>query len=120
MEFAFPEIAGPMFELVRTVEFDVTIGEAGIPIRIELFQAMDDPTRFRARVWQREELKPPAETEAAAKGPERGTPEVLAERPVDLGDDYLDFEAEDSDGALHAVLEDLAGRLTPWSPGAKA
>jgi hypothetical protein len=115
MEFAFPEIAGPMFELVRTVEFDVTIGETGVPIRIELFQAMDDPVRFRARVWQREELKPPAETEAAAKGPERAMPEVLAERPVDLGDDYLDFEAEDADGALHAVLEDLAGRLTPWS-----
>jgi hypothetical protein len=120
MEFAFPEIAGPMFELIRTVEFDVAIGEAGIPIRIELFQAMDEPTRFRARVWQREELKPPAEPEAAAKGPAQTAPEVLAERPVDLGDDYLDFEAEDADAALHAVLEDLADRLTPWSPGAKA
>jgi len=116
MEFAFPEIAGPMFELVRTVEFDVLIGDAGIPIRIELFQAMDEPMRFRARVWQREELKPPAGTEAPAKEPERAMPEILTERAADLGDDYLDFEAEDSEAALQAVLTDLAERLTPWTP----
>lgn len=116
MEFAFPEIAGSVFELVRTVEFDVTIGGASVPVRVELLQAMDDDTRFRARVWQREEL--PRETEAGA--PIQATPEVLVERPVDLGEDYLDFEAEDSDAALRAVLEDLAARLTPWSPGPAA
>lgn len=118
MEFAFPEISGPVFELVRTVEFDVAIGEAAVPIRIELLQAMDEPTRFRARVWQREELGPPEGAEPAPKAPDTA-PEVLVERPMELGEDYLDFEAEDSDAALHAVLTDLADRLTPWSPRAK-
>ncbi len=116
MEFAFPEIAGSVFELIRTIEFDVVIGEAGVPVRVELFQAMDEPTRFRARVWQREELPRPTEAGAVAEEPPGTPPEVLVERPVDLGDDYLDFAAEDSDAALHAVLEDLADRLTPWTP----
>lgn len=112
MDFAFPEITGPLFELVRTIEFDVAIGEAAVPVRIEILQAIDDPTRFRARVWQREEMPLPPE-----EGPEIGPSEVLAERPVDLGDDYLDFVAEDADGALRAVLEDLSERLTPWRAG---
>ena len=116
MEFAFPEITGPLFELVRTIEFDVAIGENAVPVRVEILQAIDDPTRFRARVWQREEMPLPAPEEGTEKGPEIGPAQVLVERPVDLGDDYLDFAAEDADGALHAVLEDLADRLTPWTP----
>lgn len=114
MAFASPEIAGPIFELLRTVEFDVAIGEAATAIRVELFQAMDDATRFRARVWQREELPLAAE---ADEGEARDLPEVLAERAVDLGEEYLDFEAEDSDAALQVVLEDLTERIAPWSPG---
>ena len=118
MTFDVSDIAGPLFELVRTIEFDVSIGDAAVPIRVELFQAMNDETRFRARVWQREEVPQPDAEEASES--ESSVPEVLAERAVDLGEEYLDFEAEDSDAALYAILEDLASRLMPWTAGEKA
>lgn len=111
MVFTIPAVAGPIYELARTVEFDVVIGDAATPIRVEIFQADDDESRFRARVWQREELP------GGTAGADSESPEVLAERVIDLGETYLDFEAEDLEAALAAVLADLADRLAPWRRG---
>jgi len=48
-------ITSPVFELVATFEFDMTLGEdASWPTRVELYQAAQEPNLFRCRVWQSE------------------------------------------------------------------
>ena len=41
-----------LFELIRTVEFDLMLGDERFTTRAELFRSTEDDTVFRCRLWQ--------------------------------------------------------------------
>jgi len=52
LDFRHPAVTGPVCELVRTLDFEMTVGDEVWPIRIELYQGIADGSWFRCRVWQ--------------------------------------------------------------------
>ena len=41
-------------ELIRTFEFDITVGKQGFPTRVELYRSIEDGSVFPCRLWQEE------------------------------------------------------------------
>ena len=108
--------ASPIFTLVRTLEFDVKVGEHLVPIRIELYQNMADKYNFRCRMWEFETFKflptisgdDNTETIPLSNS-------FIVERTNLLSDSYSSFVAEDEDDAINRVLYDLMERVKKWS-----
>ncbi len=119
MRFDHPAITSPLFELVRTLEVDLRLGEDHVPLRIELFGDLADATRFRCHVWEREffRLTPTFPQDDAGEPKDVSDDELLVERSTQLRGDYDDFTAPDADAALKRVMEDLAERLEHWTGG---
>ncbi len=109
-------MTSPVFELVRTVEVDLELGEELIPQRIELLRAVDDPTRFRCRIWELEyfRLRPTFPQDEAGEPEHESDDELLVERAHQLKRNYLDFTAPDEEAALQRVWGDLLERLEHW------
>lgn len=42
---------GPAFRLVRTLDLELEQGHRRLPVRVEFFQALEEPTHFRYRAW---------------------------------------------------------------------
>ena len=42
---------GLTFRLVRTLDLELEQGHRRLPVRVELFQAAEEPTHFRYRAW---------------------------------------------------------------------
>lgn len=122
MEFNHPAANGPFFELIRTIETELTLASDVIePIRIELFQDIADPTHFRCRLWERESfrLTPSFPQDKDGQPLEISDDEVLVERSTQMMGDYESIEEPNADAALSKVLKDLEGRLEHWT-GKKA
>ena len=117
MEIDRSQISSPLFELVRTVEFDVTVGETDIPLRVELFRATEDETLFRARLWEKTSVRlvPTQPPDERGEPTEPSDEDVPVERSAQLSGDYEAFVAPDAEAALQIVLRDLAGQLDYWS-----
>jgi hypothetical protein len=102
-------ITSPVFELIRTVELDLTLDDETWPTRIEIFRDTERSDFFRCRVWQLELFR------IQSTGPqERGHP---AHQPSDhllmvewngphVGL-YKDFVAESAEAALSKVMADF-------------
>jgi hypothetical protein len=50
-------ITSPVFELIETFEFDMTLGDDFWPTRVELYRADESPNLYRCRVWQAESYR---------------------------------------------------------------
>lgn len=112
-----PAITSPVFELIKTVEFDLTLGEEILSIRFELFQGTERKDHFRCHMWELEFFRLTPTFPMDDKGqPQDVSDDIgMAERSTKLSKSYDDFIAPDPDTALHMVLEDFKLRLEHWT-----
>jgi len=113
MKIEHPSVAGRAYELKQTLEFDVTLGEEDIPIRIELFESVESDGHFRALFWERELIRlTPTFPQDDSGGPEHTCDDtLLLERSSILERTYNDFQADSVSDAVRTVLEDYLTRL---------
>src|SRR5262245_8392408 len=118
-----PSITSPLFELVKTVEFNLGIAEDHLSLRLELFQDISDAQRFRARIWRLEMYR------IQSTFPQNETDGQPADQPSDeyifvdtsawLSQRYEDFRAERPDNAIQFILNDLRDFLIRASGGSE-
>ena len=102
-------ITSPIFELIETFEFDMTLGDDCWPTRVELYRAAENPTLYRCRVWQAESYRLqstfPQEGGSPAHAPSDEV--VLVEYSSYLRSDWdpSSFEAS-SPGAARKLVEE--------------
>jgi len=112
MKISHSAITSSVFELIKTLELDVQLGDDSWSIRIELFKDIETKGRFRCHVWELElfRLTPTF-------------PQSEDNQPAHISDDVLmvdrgiarsriaypkeDIVAPDADAALEIVLDDL-------------
>jgi hypothetical protein len=115
MKITHSAITSPVFELVKVIELDITLGDVFSPIRIEIFQDTERTDFFRCRVWELERF--------------RLTPTFPMEdgKPLHISDDVIQVErsvnyrisedltsgyvAADADAALQKIIDDLKSFL---------
>src|SRR5579859_4379723 len=102
----------PMFALIKTVAFDVQIGDVdSFTLRLELFQDEADDRRFKVGIWRTEffRIQSTFPQSALTGDPEHHPSDevILVDWSHNLAGQYSDFEAENSNAALSTVLEDL-------------
>jgi len=54
MKLTHSAVASPVFEFVKVIELDITLGDDFIPTRIEIFRDTERTDFFRCRVWELE------------------------------------------------------------------
>ena len=57
MDFRHDAVTSPIFELIETFEFDMSLGDNSWPTRVELYRARKNEKLFRCRVWQAEHYR---------------------------------------------------------------
>ncbi len=109
MKLQHSAITSPVFELVKTVEVDLTLADEKWPTRIEIFRDTERRDFFRCHVWQLELFRLqstfPQENGEPAHGPSDHLLMVEWNGPhIGL---YEDFAAVSAEAALEKVLSDL-------------
>ena len=116
MKIAHSAVKTPIYELARSLEVDLQLGDGSLTFRIELFRNSEKPNRFRCHVWDLEmfRLKPtfprddndqPRDTCDDILMVDRGIPRSRIAYPRE------DIFAADIDAALEVVLDDLKAFL---------
>ncbi|HKQ92665.1 MAG TPA: hypothetical protein VJZ77_18540 [Blastocatellia bacterium] len=115
MKIAHSAITSPVFELVKVIELDITLGDVFSPIRIELFQDTERTDFFRCRVWELELFRMTPTFPMDEGKPLHISDDVIqVERSAtyriskDLCDGYV---AADADAALQKIIDDLKSFL---------
>jgi hypothetical protein len=118
-----PSITSPLFELAKTVEFNLEIAEDHFSLRVELFQDISNAQRFRARIWRLEMYR------IQSTFPQNETDYQPTDQPSDesifvdtgawLSQCYEDFRAETPDRAIQIILNDLRDFLVRTSGGSE-
>lgn len=115
MNIAHPAVISNVYELIRTLEFDVTLGEDSFNLRIELFRATSNPGYFRAHIWRSEFYRIQStfpqnhETHEPVDLPSDEL--VFVDYSTQLSGDYSAFQAEDVTSAIQLILDDCQGFL---------
>lgn len=109
MRIQHSAITSPIFELVRTVEVDLTLDDETWPTRFEIFRDTERSDFYRCRVWQLELFRIqssfPQEGANPAHQPSDHLLMVEWNGPhVGL---YEDFVAESAEAALSKVMADF-------------
>jgi len=120
--FRHHTVPGPIFELIKTLEFEAELDESN-PVRVELFRAIDPPNTYRARVWEIEHYRiqstfPQDGNSQPAHDP--SDEQILIEySPMTVKGDWDSFAAESDEEALgkflkayEAFLDHVAGSST--------
>lgn len=104
-------ITSPFFELVKTVEFDIQIGDVSFSLKLELFCDVSDTQRFRAHIWRLENyrIQPtfPQDKITSQPSHESSDETIFVDTALWLSKKYDNFQAETSDKAIQIVLDDL-------------
>lgn len=104
-------ITSPFFELVKTIEFDIQIGDDSFSLKLELFCAVSDTQRFRARIWRLENyrIQPtfPQDEITSKPSHEFSDETIFVDTALWLSKNYDDFQAETADKAIQIVLDDF-------------
>lgn len=109
MKISHSVVTSSIYELVKVIEIDLRLGDNLIPLRFEVFQDTERENHFRCRLWQLElhRLQPTFPSD------EKGQPEHIQDAVIILGwsgpqmKTYDDIVADDADGALTIVMNDL-------------
>ena len=117
MRIRHPAVKSPFFELLRTVEVDLQMGDDLYSCRIELYRDTEDPGYYRAHVWELEHfrLKPTFPQTRAGRPKDISDDLLLAERATQLTGRYRRFNASSPKAALDIVISDLRGRIEHWT-----
>jgi hypothetical protein len=106
---------GNLYKLVKTVEFDVALGDDSFALRVELLQDTVRKQAFRANVWRNEfyRIQP-----TFPEHPKTGRPQhrpsdevILIDWSSNIAGEYSEFEAPGPAVALKTVLKDIRGTL---------
>lgn len=112
MNISHSAITSSIFELVKTVESDIRLGDGSWSVRIELLRDTETRDHFRCHVWVLEQFRLTPTF-----------PQDKDDQPAHISDDVLmvergiarsrtaypkeDIVASDVDAALEIVLDDL-------------
>lgn len=110
-----PPKVGPVYELVKTVEFDVEIGDDQFVLRIELFRTVSDIHTFRAHIWRTEMYRIQSSfprDQLTDKPAHLPSDEVILVDLNYLTGDFSNFQAENQEIALQLVMHDFQDFLT--------
>jgi hypothetical protein len=115
LAIAHSSVTSPVFELAKVVEFDIEIIDDSFGIRIELFQAVSDANRFRARLWRDEffRVQPtfPQDENTGEPAHEPSDEAIFVDSDMWLSGKCNDFRAETAENALQSVLDDFKNFL---------
>ncbi len=113
MKIEHPNASFRTYELKQTLEFDVTLCEDQIPIRLEVFESVESDGHFRAVFWERELVRiTPTFPRDENDHPEHISDDtLLLERSATLEHTYDDFHADTVSDAVRIVLEDYLTRF---------
>jgi len=117
MKITHSAITSPVFELVKVIELDITLGDVFIPTRIEILQDTGRTDFFRCRVWELElfHLTPTFPMDEDGKPLHISSDVIQVERSAtyrifrDLS--YEGYVAADADAALQKIIDDLKSFL---------
>jgi hypothetical protein len=112
MKVIHSAVTSPVYELVKTVEADIRLGDDSWTTRIELLRDREKPGHFRCRVWElelnrlmpsfpRDENDLPAHITDSPIFVERGIAHSRIKYPLE------EVVAPDAESALEIVLGDL-------------
>src|SRR5262249_20291677 len=112
MKISHSAITSSVFELIKTLELDVQLGDDSWSIRIEIFKDTETNGRFRCHVWELELFRlTPTFPQGKDNEPAHSSDDVLM---VDRGIARSriaypkeDIVAPDADAAIEIVLDDL-------------
>ena len=118
-----PSITSPLFELAKTVEFNLEVAEDHFSLRVELFQDISNAQRFRARIWRLEMYRiqstfPQNETDGQPSH-QPSDESIFVDTGLWLSQRYEDFQAETPDRAIQIILNDLRDFLVRTSVDSK-
>ncbi|MFN0121292.1 MAG: hypothetical protein ACKV2V_12405 [Blastocatellia bacterium] len=117
MQLIHSAITSPVFELVKIIELDLTLGEDLIPTRIEILRDMARDDFFRCHIRELEyfTLTPTFPCDDHGKPLHISSDVHLAERSSTYAHfnkrNYKGFSAPNTDAALRMILDDLAAFL---------
>jgi hypothetical protein len=116
-----PKGVGHLFALVKTVEFDVVLGDDSFALRVELFQDKTRKRTFRANILRNESYRIQS---TFPQNPTTGQPEhqpsdevVLIDWSTNVRGNYSSFEAASSTAALSIVLKAIRAALDHSTDG---
>jgi hypothetical protein len=112
MKVIHSAVTSPVYELVKTVEVDIRLGDDSWTTRVELLRDTEKSDHFRCRVWElelhrltpsfpRDENDLPAHVTDSPIFVERGIAHSRIKYPLE------EIVAPDADAALRIVLDDL-------------
>jgi len=110
-----PKGVGHVYALVKTVEFDVDLGDDSFALRVELFQDKTRRRTFRAKIWRNEFYRIQS---TFPQQPSTGQPEhqpsdevILIDWSTNVRGNYSVFKAASSAAALNMVLKAIRAAL---------
>ena len=112
MKLNHPAVTSPVYELVKTVEVDIQLGDDSWTTRIELLHDTEKADHFRCRVWElefhrltpsfpRDENDLPIHITDSPIFVERGIAHSQIKYPLEV------ITAPDADSALEIIIGDL-------------
>lgn len=111
MKLTHPNITSAVFELMRVLELDITLGDDFIPTRIELFRDTERDDHFRCHIWELEHFRlNPTFPRDDSGGPAHISDDVIM---VERGTTYRikgfggSFIASSAEAALETVIAEL-------------
>jgi hypothetical protein len=112
MKISHSAITSSLFELVKTVELDVQLGDDSWSTRIELFRDTTRADHFRCHVWELEffRLTPTFPQDENNQPAHISDDVIMVERGISFSRIKYpreDIVAPDADAALEVVIDDL-------------
>jgi hypothetical protein len=106
-----------VFELVRTLELDVELGDEPMVLRIEIFRARHQRQLYRARLWRRDlfRLTPSFPRDERDEPTARTDDRCFVEWPELLESDYDEILAASPEAAEDKIVHDLRRALAAAS-----
>ena len=110
MNLSHPFVKSKIYELFKTIEFDVAIGDDGFSLRIELLRAISSSNHFRVHAWRSEFFRIqstfPQESKSHRPADLPSDELIFIDYSTQLKGDYSDFRAENEIAALQLILDD--------------
>ncbi|HJL14204.1 MAG TPA: hypothetical protein RMH99_01040 [Sandaracinaceae bacterium LLY-WYZ-13_1] len=106
-----------VFELVRTIELDVALGDEPMTLRLEILRARHQKQLYRARLWRLDLFRqtPSFPRDEEDEPSERSDDSLFVEWGDLLDGDYDELIAPNAEAAEERVLADLRRALAAAS-----